>query len=150
MVRDMVREEVGEICIRIRIKVVIKVKDRISTRVDRADMVVKDMPQINTVINTKVDTRIKVNTKTKGTRTKISIEAKAKTIMEILDHMITINTTLGLMLVQVISHLQTLLRGIILRTSSSPSSFSSYASSHPIPPPILISHYLMSRSEADQ
>ena len=111
MVRGMVREEVGEICTRIRIKVGIKVKVKVSTPVDR-DMVVKGMDKIHMAINT--------NTRTKDTRTKISIEDKAKVILEVPDHTIRINTILDSMLVQVIYHLQTLLRGIILRTFPCP------------------------------
>jgi hypothetical protein len=149
----VVREKVGgmkievKICIKIKIKikVAIKVRIRISTRVKgKGSMVVKDkdkgMDKINTVINTKV----KVNTaikdiRIKGTRTKtdIRIEDKAKGIMEIRipDHTTRINIILDIMLVLVISHLRSLLRGIILRTSPGPLLLS-YTPS-PMSPPCL-------------
>lgn len=124
----VVREEVVGICIRINIKVDIKVKVKVkaNTPVDR-DMVVKGMDKINTKVDTKTkDTKIK---------TKINIEDKAKVIMELLDHTTRINTILDSILGQVISHPQTLLRGIILRASPCPLLPLDFSfPSHPIPP----------------
>jgi hypothetical protein len=119
-----------KICIRIKIKVAIKVRIRISTRVKgKGSMVVKDT--IRTKVKIKVNTVIKdIRIKDTRTKIKINIEDKDKAIMEveitILDHTTRINIIQDLMLVQVISHLRSLLRDIILRMS-----FSSFLPSPP-------------------